>query len=116
MGRTTHNLDAAGRSLGRLAAEAAKFLMGKHRPQYNARTDNGDFVEVENFSKVKFTGDKMRQKLYYRPTTRPGKLRSEKLIDLWKRDPKQVLRKAVWGMLPKNSLRQQMIKRLIIEL
>ena len=116
MQRNVHAIDAEGKSLGRLAAEAAIFLMGKHKTDYHPRTDSGDFVAVKNFLRVKFTGNKMEQKLYYRPTRQPGRLRSDKLQDLWARNPKEVLRKAIWGMLPKNSLRSAMIKRLSIVL
>ncbi len=101
-------------ALGRLASQAAVFLMGKHKPSFERRVDNGDWVEVVNYSQVKFTGNKMRDKLYYNETKRPGGLKSENLASLWKRRPHEVLRKAIWNMLPKNTLRKQMIKRLKI--
>ncbi|OIO48334.1 MAG: 50S ribosomal protein L13 [Parcubacteria group bacterium CG_4_9_14_0_2_um_filter_41_8] len=115
MDRKTHKLDAANISLGRLATKAAFLLMGKHKPSYVPYKDDGDFVIIENFEKIKFTGNKMDQKMYYRPTTRPGKLKSETLGSLFERRPKEVLRKAVLGMLPKNKLRAKMIKRLEVK-
>ncbi len=110
-----HKLDAAGIPLGRLASQAAKILMGKHKSSYLPNIDSGYFVVVENFGKVKFTGRKMEQKLYYKSTKQPGKLKSETLSHLISRRPYEVLRRAVFGMLPKNSLRKSMIKRLTIE-
>lgn len=113
--REIHKIDAEKIPLGRIATQVAKLLMGKHKPSYTPSVDMGDFVIVENFSKVKFTGNKMTQKLYYTPTKRPGKLKSETLSHLWARRPEETLRRAVMGMLPKNSLRKSMIKRLSIE-
>lgn len=114
MNRATHTIDASGVPLGRVATQVARFLMGKHRASYVPYKDEGDVVVVKNFRKVTFTGAKMDQKRYWRPTTRPGSLTSETLRQLWQRRPEEVLRKAVYGMLPKNTLRKQMIKRLSI--
>jgi len=115
MERKTHTIDAENVSLGRVASEAAKFLIGKHKPNYVPYKDQGDSVLITNYDKVKFTGGKMEKKKYYFPTTRVGALKSETLASLWKRRPNEVLRKAVYGMLPKNSLRKEMIKRLKIQ-
>ena len=115
MTRKTQTIDAAKISLGRVATQAAKFLMGKHKASYVPYKDEGDIVVIENLDKVKFTGNKMSQKLYYRPTQRVGHLKSETLSSLWERRPTEVLRKAVFGMLPKNKLRTSMIKRLEIK-
>ncbi|MBI4122489.1 MAG: 50S ribosomal protein L13 [Parcubacteria group bacterium] len=112
--RKKHHIDAGGTSLGRVASQAARLLMGKHKASYVPYLDGGDFVEVTGFKKVKITGDKRNQKLYFRPTTRPGGLKSENLASLLARRPHEVLKRAVWGMLPKNSLRKEMIKRLSI--
>lgn len=112
--REKHTLTAKGVSLGRVATQAADFLMGKNKASYVPYLDQGDFVEVTDFKKVKITGDKLRQKLYYRPTTRPGSLKSENMATLLARRPHEVLKRAVWGMLPKNTLRKSMIKRLTI--
>lgn len=113
--RETININAAAVSLGRVATQAARILMGKHKPNYLPNEDKGDFVEISDLDKIKFTGSKMKQKLYYRPTTRVGALKSDSLAVLWQKNPKKVLWRAVWGMLPKNSLRREMIKRLIIK-
>jgi large subunit ribosomal protein L13 len=115
MERNTHTIDAKGISLGRVATQVAHLLMGKHKPSYVAYRDLGDRVIVSNLKLIKFTGNKLEQKKYYRPTTRVGALKSETLASLWKRRPQEVMRKAVMGMLPKNSLRKEMIKRLTIK-
>lgn len=113
--RVEHIINAKGVSLGRVATQAANFLQGKHKVDFVNRADRGEAVKITNYSQIIFTGNKLKQKFYYRPTTRPGKLKSENLESLWKRRPKEVLRQAIWGMLPKNSLRKEMIKRLLIE-
>jgi large subunit ribosomal protein L13 len=112
--RKKHIIDADGVSLGRVATQAALILMGKNKASYVPNLDLGDFVEVKGYKNIKITGDKMNQKLYWRPTSRVGKLSSESLSSLIKRRPNEVLRRAVYGMLPKNSLRKEMIKRLSI--
>ncbi|MAG28669.1 50S ribosomal protein L13 [bacterium] len=108
-------IDAEGISLGRVAAQAAHILMGKDKANYVPYKDQGGSVVVTNFKKVKITGNKLEQKRYYSPTTRVGALKSETLGSLMSRRPNEVLRKAVMGMLPKNSLRREMIKRLTIK-
>ncbi len=113
MQRTKHTIDAQNKSLGRVASDAAQLLMGKHKPTFESHTDTGDSVEITGYKNIVFTGaNKMTQKKYYKPTTQPGHLKSETLEHLWERDPQEVVRKAVYGMLPKNSLRKEMIKRL----
>ena len=114
MNRELIKIDASGVSLGRVATQAAMALMGKNNPNYVPHKDQGDVVEISNLDKIKFTGNKMESKLYYRPTTKPGALKSDSLAKIWKNNPKVVLQKAVWGMLPKNKLRSEMIKRLKI--
>ncbi|OJI06443.1 50S ribosomal protein L13 [bacterium CG10_46_32] len=115
MNREIHTIDAAGVSLGRVATQVAVLLMGKNKASYVPYKDEGDKVVITNYSKMKFTGaNKMEQKRYYRPTKRVGGLKSETLRDLWDRRPEEVLKRAVLGMLPKNTLRKAMIKRLSI--
>ena len=112
--RSHHTIDLAGMPLGRAASAIATILMGKHKPTYEPHIDGGDFVRAVHLSGVVMTGKKMTDKLYYRPTRRIGALSSEPLWRLWERRPEEVLRHAVMGMLPKNSLRSSMIKRLEI--
>ena len=110
--RNKQVIDAKNVALGRVASAAAKFLMGKHKANYERHIDNGDFVDIINYDQIKFTGNKLKDKLYYSDTKRPGGLKSESLQSLWARRPNEVLRRAVWNMLPKNTLRKAMIKRM----
>jgi len=105
-------LDAEDRVLGRLATEAAKLLRGKHKPEYTPYLDTGDFVVVVNADKVKVTGRKTEQKVYYRHSGRPGSLRSETLHERMEKHPERAIRAAVWGMLPKNRLGRQLLRKL----
>ena len=116
MERQTHTIDAADRALGRLATEVAGLLRGKHKEDFMPNKDGGDFVIVKNFGKVKITGNKMEQKKYYRHSGYPGGLKETPLEELFEQDPSQVLQRAVWGMLPKNKLRNEQIKRLKVEI
>ena len=100
--------------LGRAATEIARVLRGKHKPIYSPSVDTGDFVIVVNAEKVKLTGNKLADKKYYHHTGFPGGIRSitaEKLIE---KKPEELIKKAVKGMLPKNKLGRQMIKKLKI--
>ena len=115
MERKIYTIDAKEKSLGRLASEIAKILIGKHKEDYLPYQDRGDIVKVKNLDKIKFTGKKFEMKKYYYHTGYPGHLKEIKLKDLWAKDPKKVLKHAVYHMLPKNKLRKLMIKRLIIE-
>jgi large subunit ribosomal protein L13 len=115
MKRETHKIDAAGRILGRLAAEIVVLLRGKHKPDFAPNKDMGDFVAVKNAAKLKFTGRKFNQKKYFHHSGYLGGLKELPLKKLFERAPEEVLRKAVLGMLPKNKLRAKMIKRLKIE-
>lgn len=110
--RKTHQIDAAGKPLGRLAAQIAMILRGKNKASFTPHIDGGDFVEVANCDKIKFTGKKLEQKEYIWHTNHPGGLKTKKVSDVFAKDPGQVLKNAVMGMLPKNKLRDQMIKRL----
>lgn len=110
--RTTHQIDATGKILGRLATQVAILLRGKDQPNFRLNLDTGANVEVINASKIKFSGKKLEQKEYIWHTNYPGGLKRKKVKDVFAKDPGQVLRTAVMGMLPKNKLRAQMIKRL----
>lgn len=113
--RKTHYLDAEKMSAGRLASLTANLLIGKQKPNWQPQLDIGDFVEIKNVEKLKFTGKKIKQKLYYRASGYLGGLKSEKLEDLIKKDPAKLFRKIVYNMLPKNKLRTPRLKRLIIK-
>ena len=97
-------IDAEGKSLGRVAAEAARILRGKHKPQYTPYLDCGDPVIIINAAKMKVTGRKMTQKIYYRHSGYPGGLKEATLAEMMRRDPTRALRLAVEGMLPHNPL------------
>lgn len=116
MDRKNHTIDAQGRPLGRLAVEVANLLRGKQKGDFAPHKDGGDFVTVQNFKSIRFTGNKPEQKQYFRHSGYLGNLKVKTLKVLFEEQPKEVLRKAVWGMLPTNKLRAQQIKRLKIEL
>jgi len=113
--RQTHIIDAKDQPLGRLATKIAILLKGKHKPQYQPHLDIGDFVVVKNIDKIRFTGKKFEQKIYYHHTGYLGGLKEIPLKKLFEKNPEKVLKKAVMGMLPKNKLRARMIKRLKVE-
>lgn len=115
MERKIHKIDASGRVLGRLATEIAILLRGKHKPDFLPYKDMGDFVIVKNVGKLKITGKKLEQKKYFRHSEYIGGVKEIPLKKLFKEKPREVLRKAVLGMLPKNKLRAKQIKRLKIE-
>jgi large subunit ribosomal protein L13 len=115
MERTTHKIDATEKIAGRLASEIAVLLQGKNKASYQPHTDCGDIVEVSNVDKIKFSGKKIETKVYHRVTGYPSGIRTKKLKDLIKDDPAEVLRKTLYNMLPKNKLRANMLKRLIIK-
>ncbi len=109
--RTWHVVDAEGKTLGRLATKIADVLRGKHKPEYTPHCDTGDFVVVVNAEKIVVTGRKLEQKTYYRHSGYPGGLRSRTLTEMLERQPEEVIRKAVKGMLPRNKLaRDQLLK------
>lgn len=110
--REWHEIDASGKILGRLATDVAKILMGKNKVNYVPYLDNGDYVVILNASKVKVTGKKEDQKLYTRHSGYPGGLKREPFNKLINRRPTAIIEHAVWGMLPKNRLGRQMIKKL----
>ncbi len=105
-------IDAEGQTLGRLATEIAKRLRGKHKPEYTPFLDTGDYVIVINASKVKVTGNKTTDKMYYHHTGFPGGIKSESFEKLLARKPEDVIEIAVRGMLPKGPLGRAMFRKL----
>jgi len=112
--RETHKLDATEQAVGRLATKVAFLLQGKHKPTFRPHIDNGDNVLVSNAAKMKISGKKLEQKLYYHYSGYPGGLKTKKMNEIFSKDPGEVLKRAVWNMMPKNKLRTRMIKRLKI--
>lgn len=107
-------LDAAGKTLGRFAAEVAKVLRGKHRPDFTPSVDLGDGVIIINADKVKVTGNKRHTKVYRSYTGHIGGLREVPFENMIARSPRLVLERAVWGMMPKNRLSTHQMRRLRI--
>ena len=105
-------VDAEGQTLGRLATRIADTLRGKRKPQYTPHVETGDFVVVVNAEKIHVTGNKLDQKRYYRHSGYPGGLRSRTLREQLDRQPAEVIRKAVKGMLPRNRLANRQITKL----
>ena len=100
-------VDAEGKTLGRLATQIADVLRGKRKPTYTPHVDVGDFVVVVNAEKVAVTGKKLSDKRYYRHSGYPGGIRHRTLAEMLERQPEEVIRKAVKGMLPRNRLARQ---------
>lgn len=115
MERKTHTIDATGKVLGRLATEIAVLLRGKQKSDFVPYRDMGDFVIVKNVSKLKITGKKIEQKKYFYHSGFLGGVKEVPLKKIFKTNPAEVLKKAVFGMLPKNKLRAEQIKRLKFE-
>ena len=113
--RTIHEIDAAGQSVGRVATKVALLLKGKNKATYTPHIDAGDFVTIINASKVKFTGKKLVQKDYYHHTMHPGGLKRTPMKKVFDANPGNVMKRAIMGMLPKNKLREGMMKRLIVK-
>ncbi len=107
-----HLIDADNKVLGKLATEVAMILQGKHRATYTPHIPTGDVVVIVNAEKVHASGNKANAKIYYRHTGYPGGLREKIYSKLQEEAPEQIIVKAVRGMLPKNKLRQVMLKRL----
>jgi large subunit ribosomal protein L13 len=107
-------VDAEGKTLGRLASAIASTLRGKNKPTYTQHIDTGDFVVVINAEKVKVTGNKETQKVYYRHSGYPGGLSAVTLKDQRRRHPERILENAVAGMLPRTTLGRQQLKKLKI--
>ena len=107
-----HLVDAEDKVLGRLAVKIATILSGKNKAQYSPNADLGDFVVVVNADKVKVTGNKFSQKNYYHHTGYPGGLKTKSFEKMQEDSPEKIIEKAVKGMLPKNKLANQIIKKL----
>jgi large subunit ribosomal protein L13 len=104
--------DAKGKTLGRFASEVAKILRGKHKPTFTPHMDMGDFVVVVNAEKVKVSGAKESDKTYFKHSGYPGATTFTKLDHMRRTHPERIVKKAVWGMLPKNRLGRAIIKHL----
>lgn len=113
MKRETHKIDVKDKVLGRIAVEISLILRGKNKPSFAHNKDEGDFVVVKNIDKMKITGKKFKDKVYYRHSGYPGGFKQETMQELVaKKGFEEVLRKAISGMIPKNKLRARMMKRL----
>ena len=110
--REWYIFDADGQVLGRLASEIAKILRGKHKPQFSPHMDTGDFVVVINAEKIKVSGKKLEQKIYYKHSGYLGGLKEQTLEDLLAKRPEEAVNRAVKGMLPHNKLGRVMFKKL----
>ena len=107
-----HHFDAENQTLGRLSSMIAKILQGKHKPNYVPHLNTGDFIVVTNVEKIRATGQKLSDKMYYQHSGYHGALRTETLSDILEKNPERVLRKSVKGMLPKNPMGRHMLSRL----
>jgi len=112
--REWYVVDLDGKVLGRAATRIASVLRGKHKPTYTPHVDTGDFVVVVNASKVKLTGAKTEGKLYHDHTLFPGGLKTRTAAQMLATHPDRVVRRAVWGMLPKGPLGRRLIRKLKI--
>lgn len=110
--REWHVIDASDKVLGRLATQIARLLIGKHKPIYSPNLDTGDYVVVINAEKIRVTGNKVKQKLYYRHSGYPGGFKSISLERMMQTNPTRVVEEAVKGMLPHNRLGASMRKKL----
>lgn len=107
-------IDVEGQPLGRVATQIATLLRGKHKPTYTAHVDTGDFVVVVNADKVKLTGNKLRQKMYYRHTGYPGGLKQARAFEMLEKKPESLVYMAVKRMMPKNALNRKSLHKLKI--
>lgn len=114
MNRETQTIDAAGKKLGRVASKAAQFLRGKHKPDFNPREDRGDFVEIENVKEMEVSGKKLKQKIYYSHSGYPGGIKEKSMKEMMEKEPEEIMKKAVAGMLPDTKLKDDQMKRLKI--
>ena len=105
-------MDCSGKRLGRLSVEVANILRGKNKPEYTPNSDVGDFVVLINAKKIEVSGNKKEDKIYYRHTGFPGGIKKISFKDQLEKDPEKLIRDAVKGMLPKNRLNRQIIKKL----
>lgn len=114
MKRDEHIIDASGKTLGRLATEVALLLRGKDKPDFEYREDRGNSVSIFNIGQIKVSGKKAEQKIYYKHSGYHGGMKKTVYKDLFAKNPGEVLKKAVYNMLPKNKLRPKMLARLKI--
>ena len=105
-------VDADGKTLGRLASEIARRLRGKHKPEYTPHVDTGDYIVVINAEKIRVTGNKAKDKMYYKHTGYIGNMKSTNFTKMIQEHPERVLELAVKGMLPKNPLGRAMFKKM----
>ena len=112
--REWHVVDLGGKVLGRVASEIATKLIGKDKPTFTPHVDGGDYVVAINASQIEVTGNKLQDKIYYRHSHRPGGLKQRNLNEMMEKFPEEVIRKAVYNMLPKNKLRSGRMNRLKI--
>jgi large subunit ribosomal protein L13 len=112
--RKWHLVDADGKVLGRIATEIARYLRGKHKPTFCNFQDNGDFIVVVNAEKIHLTGKKWDDKTYYRHTGYMGGIKSQTAKEVREKNPEELIRMAVKGMLPKNKLGRAQLKKLKI--
>ncbi len=112
--RKWYVVDAEGRTLGRLASEVAKILRGKHRPEFTPHVDTGDYVIITNAEKIKVTGKKLSQKIYYRHSGYVGGMKETTLSEMLAKKPERVLELAIKGMLPKGPLGRKMYRKLFV--
>ena len=105
-------VDATNKTLGRLSTEIASRLRGKHKPIYTPHVDTGDYIVVVNASKIRVTGNKMTDKVYYKHSGYIGNMKSMNLETMLEKNPERVIMKSVKGMLPKNKLSNAMLKKL----
>ncbi len=110
--RKWYVIDASDKVLGRLATKVATYLRGKNKAVFTPNVDTGDFVVVINAGRVRLTGKKLDEKVYYHHTGYPGGIKAESARDRLGREPEEVIKDAVWGMLPKNRLGRAMLKKL----
>lgn len=110
--RDWYVIDATDKTLGRLATEVARRLRGKHKPEYTPHIDTGDYIVIVNAEKVKTTGNKLQNKIYYRHTEYPGGIRSTTLEKMLETHPERVLEKAIKGMLPRGPLGYAQFRKL----
>lgn len=110
--RKWYVVDATGHTLGRLASEVAKVLRGKNKPIFTPHMDTGDYVIIVNADKIKVTGKKLEQKIYYRHSAYVGGMKETTLKEMMAKKPERVIELAVKGMLPKGPLGRAMIKKL----
>jgi large subunit ribosomal protein L13 len=111
-GRRWFIVDADGQTLGRLATRIATILRGKTKPSFSPHVDAGDFMVVVNAARVRFTGNKLQQKRYYRHTGYPGGIRERTAAEMLTRSPDRIIRQAVEGMLPKNRIGRRLSRKL----